>query len=386
MKIDQMLLREDFYSIIQNTLKSYYKTVHGLDINLSTDGGFLVADAFIYPKINAITSRAPSHSVKEYIFNEFNSRSGLIKYLQGKIYSALCLYGGGLMASKTLVFGEQKPINKDILIWPCNRKIRIFNFNNGFVDTVLKEGFSKNYFEKEVSFRSNTSYSFIPKINMYGDNWYREELLSGQPLVRKLDNNIFTKSLNETINHIKTIAEDTLKYVNADCYSNKLLNNIEELIEQIKKRKYTSILNEIWAFTLIANKVAKSIKHPVPIVLSHGDLQSGNLWVANNNKTLIMDWETYGYRSIWYDPATLFLSTRSRDGIYKMFENRNKHNVKKAILINDTNKLYNIDGVIGIIILEDIKFKLKESLELPFDWGSESINQFGDQIRKINFK
>ena len=387
MKIDQMLLRENFYLINEKTLQSYYKTVHGIDTVISTHKRSLLRDAFIYPKINSIISRFPSKKVRNYIFAEFNARNNFVKYLQWKLFSALCLYSGGLTASNTLNFAKSKPINKDILIWPCNRKIRIFNFDLGYVDSIIKDGFTKKYFNKEVSFRLNTNYSFVPKISSHGDNWYREHLLIGQPLARIKDNEQFEKSSIETISNIKKIVQDTIKYINVDKYVTVLFNRIDELVLNAKKRKNISTGNDILNLATIASKNAKLIQSEIPFALSHGDLQSGNLWVdTKNRRTLIIDWETNDYRSIWYDPATFLLSTRRDNGVYDMITNRNSEKVKNAVLINDSIKTYNMDGVIGIIILEDIVFCLEDNLELQSNWGKENIDQLGKQLKKIKWE
>ena len=129
------------------------------------------------------------------------------------------------------------------------------------------------------------------------------------------------------------------------------------------------------------------IQSKIPFALSHGDLQSGNLWVdTKNRRTLIIDWETNDYRSIWYDPATFLLSTRRDNGVYDMITNRNSEKVKNAVLINDSIKTYNMDGVIGIIILEDIVFCLEDNLELQSNWGKENIDQLGKQLKKIKWE
>lgn len=66
-----------------------------------------------------------------------------------------------------------------------------------------------------------------------------------------------------------------------------------------------------------------------------------------------------------------------------MFLNCKKEEIKKAILTNDNNKSYNMEGVMGIIILEDIVFRLEDNLELQFDWGKENIDDMGKQLKKI---
>lgn len=384
MKIDQMLVRENFYLILKETLERYYSVVHNTDVVISIKENSILKDGCVYPKINTITTQFPSKNVRDYIFTEFNARNSFVKYLKVKLYTALCLFTGGLMSKKTIVFEKNKPIDKDILIWPCNRKIRIFNFKTGSVDSIIKESFTDKYFKKEVSFRRSSNYSFVPKISDYGDIWYREELLIGQPLARVKDESLFAKSRVDVINNMKKMVEDTVKHVDVDIYVEKLCKYINELVLQAEKRKNITTGKDILDAVISARKKTKLLPKKIPIAVSHGDLQEGNIWVDfKNDKTLIIDWETNDHRSIWYDPATLLLSTRNNNGVYNMFLNHKKEETKNAILTNDNVKSYNMEGVIGIIILEDVVFRLEDNLELQFDWGKENIEDIGKQLKRI---
>ena len=384
MKIDQMLVREKFYVILKETLERYYSVVHSTDVVITIKGNSIFKDGCVYPKINTITTQFPSKNVRDYIFTEFSARNSFVKYLKGKLYTALCLFSGGLMSKKSIVFENNKLIDNNILIWPCNRKIRIFNFKTGSVDSIIKESFTDKYFKKEVSFRVNSNYTFVPKISSYGDIWYREKLLIGQPLARVKDEYQFAKSRVDVINNMKKIVEDTVKYVDVDNYVEKLCKYINKLILQAEKRKNITTGKYILEATISARKKTKLLQTKIPIAISHGDLQEGNIWVdTKNKKTLIIDWETNDYRSIWYDPATLLLSTRSNNGVYNMFLNRKKEETKNAILTNDKDKSYDMEGVMGIVLLEDIVFRLEDNLELQFDWGKENIEDIGKQLKRI---
>ena len=386
MKIDQMLLREDFYSINENTLQSYFKTVCGVEVIVSTSNKPISKSVFVYPRINAIISRYPSKNVRKYIFTEFSSPKGIVENLQWKFYVALCLFTGGFWSSKVLNFMPVNPINDEILIWPCNRKIRIFNFSKGYVDSIIKEGFTDRYFNKEVSFRLNSIYHFVPKIARYGDNWYREELLYGQPLSRVKNKEQLEKSRLETLRNIEKLVGDTLKYVKADEYSSELMRRIDDLLLKATNVKNISTSEDILNVATIAKKYSRLLEFDIPVALSHGDLQSGNIWVdTKKGSTYIIDWETNAYRSIWYDPATFLLSIRRNDGVYDMISKRHSEKVKSAVLINDSVKTHDIDGVVGIIVLEDIIFCLEDNLELQSNWGKENIDELGRQLGKIEW-
>jgi len=386
MKIDAMVIREDFYLINEKTLENYFKSVFGHDLTISTSKPFSSSKIVVYPKINAIVTRTPSRKVLKYVFSEFNVRNNWPKFILGKLYTSICLLSFGLMATKTLRFHKRSPVGDNILIWPCNRKIRIFDFKNMIVDSIVKEGFTKKYFNSELAFRLNSSYEFIPPILKHGENWYRESILSGQPLARIFDKNQYKKSCDDAIIYMKTIIEETITYVDSVRYSNKLLQTVIELLGIAEERKKITTGESIHRIAELCSIKAKNLQKKIPIAVSHGDLQSGNLWVdIDKKKTYIIDWETNALRSIWYDPATLLLSTRRYNGVLNMVNDFNTSNVKDAVLINDSCKDYNMESIIGILVLEDIIFYLEDNLELPLDWGGDLIDNFGKQLMRLNW-
>lgn len=388
MKIDAMVLREDFYSINEKTLHTYFLNTLGHDIKIETLDNprpMFAHGAMVYPVINTISNRFPSLKVLRYVFSEFNVRNNFLKYLAGKAYTAASFFTLGLLAAKVLRFSSRQ-LPSNVLIWPCNRKIRIFDFKQNYVDSVVKDGFTKKYFENELSFRLNADYSFVPPILNHGDNWYREPILPGKPLARIKNNLLYELSCNDTLKFLKEIVEKTKKFVNCIDYSQSLLDRINLLVPLASEKKKIQTSVNILSIAKRACQHAQKFNGDIPVSVSHGDLQSGNIWVdVKNKKTYIIDWETNCYRSIWYDPATLLLSIRRHHGVINMVENIHTDLVKNSILINDDRKDYQIESIIGIIILEDILFYLEDNLELPMDWGGDLIDKYIGQLMLLNW-
>ena len=95
----------------------------------------------------------------------------------------------------------------------------------------------------------------------------------------------------------------------------------------------------------------------VTLSLSHGDLQSGNVWVENGtDKIYIIDWESYGKRSAEYDKATLYGGIRRSDKLADYVK------VK-----DDTH---------ATVLLEDLIFRLKELKSLPENFGAEDFKRY----------
>ena len=95
----------------------------------------------------------------------------------------------------------------------------------------------------------------------------------------------------------------------------------------------------------------------IEVGLSHGDLQAGNIWIENiTEKVYIIDWESYGTRSVGYDYAALCRDLRKRSGIARLASS----NVTEDV----------------VILYEDLLFKLEELISLPGDIGSLDFDNY----------
>ena len=387
MKIEAMVVREDFYKINENTLKRYFKIVHGKDVDIKTKGYNFWNRIVIYPHLGSIVTRIPSRKLHKFWLNEYNVRNNRFKYIIAKLYVHGCFLSLGLLAAKGLYISDKTVFSRSTALIPGNRKIRIYNFKSGYVDAIIKDTFTHKYFDNELSFKLNNTYDFIPPIIEYGDDWYREAILHGQPLARIKDERLYQKCINDTIKHIGIIAKSTLKYVNVLNYSKNLYTEILRKMVLAKMNKHINSYNIILEIAEASLAKAILLEAPLPSVESHGDLQSGNVWVdVKKKKTYIIDWETHERRSVWYDCATLLLSTRRANKLKEMMDNCEIGTVKKAVLINDNRKNYNMQSVMGIITLEDIMFYLDDMLELPEDFGGDIFDRIAGELDKMGWR
>ena len=114
MKISYMLKRESFYEINEKTLGAFY------------EGQEKLKKLYVYPELNAIVTARPSKKVKEYLYTEYRVSGSLLRRIAVRFYATLMLNSGGLLASKR--FARKTSADKDTLIYPCNKKYRIFIF------------------------------------------------------------------------------------------------------------------------------------------------------------------------------------------------------------------------------------------------------------------
>ncbi len=158
-------------------------------------------------------------------------------------------------------------------------------------------------------------------------------------------------------------------------------------METAKEKKHIDCYELILEIAKAAAAKAALLEAPLPTVESHGDLQAGNVWVdSKNKKTYILDWETHERRSIWYDCATLLLSTRRAGKLKDMMDSRDTQAVKDAVLHNDSRKDYNMLAVMGIITLEDVLFYRDDMLELPQDFGGDIFNRLAGELDAMGWR
>ena len=353
MKITDMIKREDFYKINDETLSKYFKRQEKNNKKITL---------YVYPNLNAIIPNRVSCKVKKFLHTEYNVNQNLLKKLAINLYICVSLNTFGLFSSKKLEIDNSGMMSKNFLIYPCNKKYRVFDFEKHIVEVFVKSGFSNQNIEKEIKFRNEYQLPFILPIKKYGENWYEEEIIDGVPLARISSNyEMLCKealSLWENFNKTTLIEKDTQIYIG------ELKEKIEHLIVSLKNINRQINYDNLNKVTEKIFDALEQIKGTVDTVLSHGDLQSGNIWVENNtDKIYIIDWESCERRSIWYDRALLF------DNI------RRKGEIGKYCMKMDDAKYY-------IVVLEDIIFKLDEIVDLPFDYGDKDFDEYIEQFMK----
>lgn len=348
MKISEMLKREDFYSINKATLVSYFAS--------KTDR--LPTYLYIYPELNAIITRHPSKKVKEFIYTEYRIKAGLFKRLAVWLYTRILLNSAGLFAAKRIKIDSDA--GSDTLIYPCNRKYRIFYFNRNTVDVTVKSGFPAECLKQEIEFRLNNKADFIPEISKHSETSYSENIIDGFPLARAGKD---IDALKEKAWMLwQSYIEPTAVHIPAKEYADSLKTQINTLLAQknVSKKDIDTL-----ALSNITDKLCEFLSRcndMVKLVLSHGDLQPGNIWIENNtNRIIIIDWESVEKRSSWYDEALLYYNLRMAGGL-------------EIYLSKD------LDLSHATVIFEELIFRLNELNGLPGQSGADNFNNIINNI------
>lgn len=382
MTIQEMLEREDIYSILSTTLEEYFLTVRQEKVTVRVDNSRLKNRFVVYPRLGIVCSRFPSWKVAKDLYTQFNVQGNVIKKLVAWGYITACFLTFGLLSSCSLFVGNKNWCKRNIYIMPCNRKIRIFDYGKGYVDAILKTGFSDVCFKNEMKYRVKPQFDFIPPVIEHGDRWYRERIIEGVGLVRVKEPD-YTRYCQEVLDDAKLMYQQTLHYEPIDAYYTRIADEIKKAFPKLKEEKniattdyIETVLDRIKSFTIGRD-------NNVPLVLSHGDLQTGNVMVENATKKVsIYDWETAGERSVWFDMGKLMLHSQRKGRYAYMIEHRDDDEVKEKLLTFDDKKDYPMAIVISILVLEELKFFVDEIIDLPGAIGTEIMDRLTDELKQ----
>lgn len=342
MKITEMLQREDFYKINKKTLRRYYGNASGSSTKL-----------YIYPRLNAIVTSSPSKKVISYLNTEYSVRS-LVKRIVALGYVNACMVSKGLLADKAITIHNN--LSNDILIYPCNKKYRVFDFYKETVSVIIKDGFDNSDLLHEIEFRKQQDNpEFIPRLLLCSAEGYTEKIINGVPLARITDNKKYNIIKKRAYKLFKDYYSKDDRVISTKDYIEKTIRAIDKLLKK-KANNYDEVKQVV---SLLQNRI--DLSGNIKLCFSHGDFQAGNIWIDNNDHIFIIDWESWGERSVWYDHATLFNSLRPGD--ISGFLNSSINTQEKAT-----------------VLLEDIVFQLKELNSLPYDFGIEGFNNY---IQKV---
>ncbi len=367
MRIKEMIQREDFYDILKNTMVKYYREVEGRDVSFSyekIDGQSLI----INTTLGFISTFPAPPGLRTFLLGEYNVRGSSLKYIAGKAAALLFSCVPQIGQSKRCYLSQAMVRNNEF-IYPQNRSIRVFDYDSMQVDCILKTGFTSIFFNNQLEFRNKYHYDFLNPLINCGDGWFREPILLGHPLARVTDNQLYEYAISRAIVDLSILATDTKRKVDAKEYYGSLILEIRQKLQRAIEQKRISTYD-------LTNEMVDAIElrgcslKELEICTTHGDFQSGNIWVDQEKQVWIYDWETVGQRSVWYDIAVLEFSLRRSYGWYEFWKSSDIEKIRVLDSVVDRNSS-EIETIKRIVALEDILFYLDDMLELPSNWGNK---------------
>ena len=372
MKISEMLQREEFYDILPQTLIRYANFLGiGQGSVVVKDKG-MEADMYVNEKLNAIISAKPSKNVKDYLKTEYAVNGSALRKMMVNTYLTASTTMVKRLSQRGLALKTSLPLN-DVLIYPCNKKIRLFDFTSGIVYTVLKDGFPDIYIKRETEFRQNTKAAFVPKITNSGEGCYSETIIKyGRPLARIQDEAFVEEKKKESLDLLLSLTQER-EYISAKVYLAQLKDRCMAMLASKEGFDGESIVSGIF------DGMNDGINDcEIEMVTSHGDFQPGNIWIDAEGKIVIIDWETVKKRSPFYDYAALYCRLRNHGGLQNLCS-RIKENEHLSTIDSCP-----VSSVLRVILAEELEYQTEELLSFPSTMGIEIYNKFIAELKTIN--
>lgn len=378
MKIDDMVKQEDFFVILQATLNEHFRDC-GINIEIAKTKKKDRDVIYIYEKLNAIVAKNPSKEVKEFLKTEYAIKGSFLRKFMVKVYLQLSLHSRGLLSNQAKVYiaGINEVDFTNVLIYPCNKKIRVFNFNRQTVDVIVKEGFPSTSIKKEIEFRVKHMSSHIEPLINFGENWYRERIIDGKPLARIQDSEKYNNIKRKSLEALRSIADPYKRITNGREYKYKVIQEIKRISDELLVEN-SSIKNTLEEILKVFDEKLSGFNQAINLTLSHGDFHHGNIWVENSsNKIIIIDWETSAIRTEWYDVFTLFGGLREINGIKGILSRMSKNS---CIDFEDFVGFENFKIKVLIVLLEDVLFRLVDLECTPIEIGIRDFEIYSKEL------
>lgn len=374
MKISEMLVREDFYSILEQTLSDNQCIIHADGESICVIDAKNECDLFVNAQLNSIMSAHPSRAVIDYLKTEYNVIGSPVRRLLVKSYLTAATTFVKIFSQKGIKVAFDAGVDKNnILIYPCNKKIRLFDFGKGIVYTMLKRDFPSLYIDRETKFRLENKTDFIPGIVEFGNGCYSEKIINGMPLARISNPSFVERCKEDAYKKVKSLTLSDYP-IKATDYIKQLKDTCLEQLKQKPSFKDADVVACIFDSLLEVQPEEK-----LSLVISHGDFQPGNIWWDKDKKQIvIIDWETVKLRSIFYDHAALYYNLR-REGTEQLVVD----SLKASSHIASFTPQCSPASVAKIVMAEELAYQTEELISFPGEIGIKEYIKVLDTLKTL---
>lgn len=361
MKISQLIGREDFFKILEYTLKenSFLRRIKktGNESDFSS-----------YNKLNIIFNNDYSQDVVIELTSEYKRSKSRAKEIVQKVYVYMVIksWFRKFLSNRKLKLDSSL---KNFAILGGNHRIRLIDGNLEKIYVLLKSGENSKFVRNDIVARFNNNIFYAPKILEHGCDWLIESFIRGTPLNR-LDVKTQERATNSIIKkHLNYLINPTRKELALDIYLSAARKEISDLVELIIKDNPEgfNILN--WMIE-IEERILNSGLTSIDVCMTHGDFQLGNIRISETGEPYVLDWEASDTRFYLYDLFVILGGIRT--GI--SFENSFEGFLKKINGFDKSWARYSPYFIKAIFSIEELKFNLYEDVSVSyFQQGNKSL-------------
>lgn len=375
--------RENVLDILQKTLQDYYASRYPhKQVYIGYEKREGAAEFFLIPRVGMIMQANSPRDIHRRFYRGYNIRNNIIKHVAAKTLVFLGLNFPKLLAMKQRLYvwpGET--VNRKTIFTYCNRSIRVFDYENGTTVSIQKKGFTDKFFQNQLQFRLKHPYHFIPELLDNGTDWFEEKIYTGSVLARITDEQQYQQAQRQILALMEQLQKDTLEYVPAGEYIDALCHRLETMLQATARQKATTMHDYGAQYLERIKAYLKNTPQTLPTVISHKDLQGGNILVTPG-KIWIIDWETQARGSRWFDAITMLYGTRYYGGIRKLMQDAVNNTLPDGI---GQTEGWAAKQILAIFLLEDLEFYLEDMLELPGTAGSATFDRYMTEMQEIDW-
>lgn len=359
--------RENIDAIMGETLSEYYHTTVKVTDQYSR-GCFILC-----PRLNtAIYDHADKRVKRTVQRSHAVQRSPLLK-LAMAAFIHVAFSRNGLFGCKYIVFDRVPEHAENLMILPGNMKLKVFDFQEGTVRNILKSGFEEVSLQVEKDIRIGSNKAYILPLRMEQDNVYCEKLIQGRSYDR-LEPKLADSLRGRIEDILLDIQHGRRKTVECADYLTQQMQVIRQLLSQLHAEQ--TLKHQVLSF---AEQLCAYGKGEVILSDSHGDFQNGNIFVSDDGKVYILDWETCAIRSIGYDLLTFFYKFRYRADYLMRIDGFLNDEGWAARAQQYGLPLVDKRVVLSTYFIEDIIWLLQETLSTPEKRCSDGIRKYGEK-------
>jgi hypothetical protein len=352
MRLSEFAQREPIDAIAAQTLTELWASRFDGELVFEVDGSGRPWRA--HDLLSAYFDRDLSAQGRRYLRDGFRNTPRRSRRVAQWLLGTALASAPGLRASSRSAFHVQgdAPM-EDLLVVPGNRRLRLLDFARRRAVVATKVGYESESLSVEHRMRTEHRADFmVPVLEADSDaGWLEEPLLEGWPLPRAPRAHDQRASLRWASDAVAQWAQAGAQSRDSESYLTELVGTLSEDLRLAYERfPQLPRVPDAW-MTQLQRWASEAAT--VELLLSHGDLQAGNLWLdADASRVLILDWESCALRARGYDAWVQRLGTRSAVGLSQRI----------ALAAADPGVQR---AKLALFLLEDWQWFLTEALDVP---------------------
>lgn len=361
-----ILSREDIDAIMGETLSEYFHT----KVTISEQyrrGCFILC-----PRLNTAVFDMASKGVRHTVQRSHAVQRNVLTKLAMAMFIKVAFSRRGMFGCKYIVFDHVPDHSESLMILPGNMKLKVFDFQEGTITNILKEGFEEASLKSEMDIRLNPAKEYILPLKLERANVYCEKLIQGRSYDR-LENHLAASMIGKIEDILLDIQQGNRTTINCADYLRKQVEIVSQLLMKLQCEQ--ALRDRILSFV---EQLRRFGEGEVVLSDSHGDFQNGNIFVSDDGRIYILDWETYAIRSIGYDLLTFFYKFRYRTDYLKRIDDYLNNESWNAIAQKYGLPSSDKRVVLSTYFMEDTIWLLKETLSTPEKRVSDGIKKYGE--------